>query len=132
MSVADRDPIGSRDPPAAWERMLRARPIRNAAAELERAEDGAVRITVRKRPPRWLTPLAWVFRPHLTDRYELDALGAQVWSLCDGQRSVEQIVDACSGEFELTFHEARAAVTGYLRDLVRRGVVAMAMSEDAL
>ena len=61
---------------------------------------------------------------------QLDELGSQVWRLCDGERSAEQIIDEFAKLYQLTFHESRAAVTQYLQELMRRGIVAMAMDAD--
>ena len=55
----------------------------------------------------------------------LDRLGSQVWQLCDGVRTVEDVVDEFARLHRLTFHEARASVTAYLKMLVQRGVLAM-------
>ena len=112
-----------------WRRMLAAKPVRNQAAEVARQDDGLVRIAVRKRRPGFLVPpLAWIIRPRLSRRYYLDRLGTSVWELCDGQRTVEAVVDEFARRYRLSFHEARVAVTGYLRDLVHRGVLALVLA----
>jgi hypothetical protein len=63
-------------------------------------------------------------------RLTLDRLGTEVWRLCDGDRTVEEIVDTFSRNHDLTFHEARAAVTGYLTTLIQRGALAIEVPED--
>jgi len=50
--------------------------------------------------------------------------------LCDGERTVEAIIDAFAAEHRLTFHEARVAVGGYLRSLMARGALAMVMAQE--
>ncbi len=54
-----------------------------------------------------------------------------MWNLCDGQRSVEDIIDEMSRRHRLSFHEARVAVTGLLRELIRRGALAIALPPDS-
>jgi hypothetical protein len=61
----------------------------------------------------------------------LDELGAAIWRGCDGVRRVEDLVDAFAAEHRLTFHEARVAVTNYLSQLIRRGVLVIALPEDS-
>ena len=125
---------GEGEPGAAgqsWRPMLAARPVRNAAAVVTRRGDGRVSLTVRRELPGWLVPpVSWVIHLKPTRTFALDRLGTQVWGLCDGERTVEAIVDAFAAEHRLTFHEARVAVGGYLRSLVARGALAMVMAQE--
>lgn len=115
---------------ASWRRMLAAIPRRNAAAEVTEDED-CLRIAVRTTPPRWLVgPLRWLLPVRRGRAVRLDGVGAWVWGLCDGARTVEQVVDTFADRYNLTFHEARVAVTGYLRQLVQRGALAMEMPDE--
>ena len=90
-----------------------------------------LRVRVPLRHPGWLVPpLSWVVRPRHQRVVSLDRIGTEVWQACDGRRTVEQIVDAFSERRRLTFHEARAAVTGFLRSLVQRGILAVEMKDS--
>jgi len=112
--------------PITWRPMLQAIPRRNAAADAVRRPDGTLAIHVRLRRPRWaVPPITWVV--HMTDRrtVNLDALGTAVWDWADGRRTVEDVIDEFARRYSLTFHEARAAVTGFLSLLVKRGVLAI-------
>jgi hypothetical protein len=112
----------------SWAAMLRAMPVRNAAAQAEERADGTVRVTVRKKRPAFLKPpLSWAIRPRPTVSYELDRIGARVWRLCDGQRTVEAVVDDFAASQRLSFHEARVAVSGYIGHLVQRAAVVLVM-----
>lgn len=104
--------------------------MRNAAAGVAEAPAGGLGLSVATRRPRWLVPpLSWVVPLKPTRTLRLDPLGAQVWMLCDGERTVEAIVDEFARRHGLSFHEARVAVTGYLSQLVQRGALAMAMEQ---
>lgn len=108
--------------------MLAARPLHNAAASERTTDDQHVLLTVRKHRPAWLVPpLTWWIKPRLTTTVELDPLGARVWALCDGRRTVEEIIERLAGELDLSFHEGRVAVTNYLKMLVQRGVLVITM-----
>lgn len=110
--------------PVTWIGMLRAIPRRNAAATVRRLGDGTVCLTVPLQPQRWLKPpFSWAIRPAQPKTVTLDALGTAVWNWCDGQRRVENIVDEFARAQGFSFHEARAAVTGFLRLLVERGAL---------
>jgi len=115
---------------SSWRSMLAARPVRNAAATATERDDAAS-IAVRTRRPGWLVPpLSWIVPHRPTRTCHLDRLGTEVWHQCDGERTVEAIVDAFAEQHRLTFHEARVAVTSYLRSLVQRGALAVALSDD--
>jgi hypothetical protein len=125
MSVTLKVPVASE---RSWRHTLQAKPVRNTAADTQREDDGRLRITVHSRKPWFLVPpFSWVIRPRFTKHYTLDRVGGGVWDLCDGTRAVEQIVESFAATQGLTFHEARASVTGYLRELVRRGALAVAV-----
>ena len=59
----------------------------------------------------------------------LDRIGRTVWDLCDGQRTVERVVEEFAGRYGLTFHEARVSVTTYLKELVQRGALVMVYND---
>ncbi len=56
---------------------------------------------------------------------ELDAMGSTVWRLIDGKRSVGAIAAALAGRYGLDPREAELAVAEFLRQLGRRGAVAV-------
>lgn len=115
----------------SWKRMLAARAVHNAAARVSDDDGGDVTVHVKSVPPWYMfPPVSWIV-PYRAERPAvLDRLGSQVWRWCDGERTVEDVIDAFAREHDLTFHEARVAVTGYIKSLVQRGVLAIAMSEE--
>lgn len=115
----------------SWAEMLLARPIRNIAAQVSESEGaGDLRIAVPTRPKAWwyyIPPLIWIIRPPKYRTLILDPVGAPVWSLCDGQTTVEEIIHYFAKNHNLSFHEARVSVTSYLRLLIERGALAIAL-----
>ena len=117
--------------PASWRPLLRARLSHNLAARVEESGDKDVRVYVRcKRPSFLVPPLSWIVPYREERRLTLDRLGAQVWRLCDVQRSVEEVIDRFAELHRLTFHEARVAVTGYIKMLIEQGVLAVVLREQ--
>lgn len=51
--------------------------------------------------------------------YALDEVGARIWELCDGQRSVGEIVVALCAEFDAPEATIRADVLEFVGDLRR-------------
>ena len=114
-----------------WVRMLAARPMRNTAAEEAPAEGGGISISVKRvRPWYMVPPLSWIVPVRKHRIVQLDRLGAVVWQLCDGRHTVESIVDKFAVSYRLTFHESRAAVTNYLKLMIQRGLLAIAMPAE--
>jgi hypothetical protein len=120
-------PVSGADGRSSWERMLLALPIRNSSAAAEGHGAEAVELTVPRRRPKYLTPLSWLVKVRPTRTIVLDRLGTQIWQSCDGKRTVEQVVEGFAQTHRLSFHEARTAVTGYLRELIERGAMAIVM-----
>ena len=117
-------------PRADWRPMLAARPYRNVAAETEPTADGGVRIAIRKADARWRRrPWKWFVPGRDRRRITLDRLGRELWELCDG-RAVEDIVEELARRHRLSFHEARVSATALLRELIRRGALAIALTAD--
>jgi len=105
--------------------LLSAVPHKNAAMTLEPAGDGVL-ASVPLRRPRWLVPpISWIIPFSDRRRVRLDAPGKAVLELCDGKRTVEQIVETFAAENKLSFREGQLAVTQFLHELMRRGIVAL-------
>jgi hypothetical protein len=106
--------------------LLGAVPCRNQAAETSRQSDGSLVVAVPLQRPRFMVPpLTWVLPYSSRRRVQLDALGTEVFELCDGRRNVEQIIEQFSARHRLTFREAQLSVGEFLKQLTRRGLVAI-------
>jgi hypothetical protein len=58
-------------------------------------------------------------------KLQLDELGTSVWNLMDGNRSVRQLVKIFAETHQLQTREAEVSVTQFMRELGRRGLIAM-------
>lgn len=106
-------------------RLLSSVPHQNTAAEVVPAEDGVV-VSVPTRRPGWLIPpVSWILPWSGYRRVGLDAPGSAVLKLCDGRRNVEQIIETFAQEHKLGFRESQLAVMEFLRQLLRRGIIAI-------
>lgn len=58
-------------------------------------------------------------------RLQLDELGTQTWDLMDNERTVGQIARSFAVRFQLEQKEAEVAVSRFVRELGRRGIVGL-------
>lgn len=65
-----------------------------------------------------------------TKKLELDTLGSQVWLMIDGTATVGDIIRRFARDSSITTQEAEQAVTAFLRELGKRGIVALREPTD--
>ena len=105
--------------------VLDAIPVVNTAVRVELQENGAL-LWVPLRPRWWMgPPLSWVLPFRREKGIALDGLGRQVLESCDGQSTVERIVEGFAQRHHLRFHEARQSVLMFLKMLLERKIVAL-------
>jgi len=106
------------------EQTLRLYPVRNPAVRYETQPSGCVLLIVPLRPRGLMRLLTRLFKLPHEHRIELDETGSTVWSLCDGQHSVEAIVQRLVRQYKLERREAEYALFAFLNTLTRRGFIA--------
>ena len=111
------------------EQVLSSRPLRNDLLEAEELEDGGLRVLQERRSEWWARVLSVVFPLPRRRLIELDAIGAQVWRLSDGSRTLRQMIEVFVREHKLTRVEAEWSLRTYLRDLGKRGLIGFAVEE---
>ncbi|MBS3733609.1 MAG: PqqD family protein [Phycisphaerae bacterium] len=108
------------------EQLLAAVAYRNEAMEVHDFRDGGCRVRVPLNRPKWLVPpISWIIPFSSHRQVELDAPGREVLELCDGRRTVEEIIEKFAAVHKLTFREAQLSVTTFLKQLTQRGLVAI-------
>lgn len=60
-----------------------------------------------------------------TRKLELDALGSQVWHWIDGSRTTAELIETFARSQKISKQEAEQSVTLFLRELGRRGLIAL-------
>jgi hypothetical protein len=103
-------------------------PVKNREVLAEELEGGKMVLTYPLVIRPWLAGitrrLGLQSREPLTRRLQLDEMGSLTWSLLDGKRSVEDVVDLLCRRYKLNRREAEVATTGFLRELGKRGLIA--------
>jgi len=118
---------------------LRLKPVRNPMVEWKRDEEGKVRITIPlKKPssqdegrrPRRGGFFSRFFPEPKERRIQLDEIGSDVWELCDGERTVKDIVDHLCEKYKLLPREVEVPLNSYLNSLVKRGLIGFILPKD--
>lgn len=105
-------------------------PVKSTAIEASNTSEGVIRLRYPLVLKPWIAELAQRFSgaeyTPPSRQLELDELGSLTWDLINGKQTVREIVRQFSGQTKVHPKEAEAAVTRFLRELGRRGIVGMA------
>lgn len=108
---------------------LNCRPIKNAEIDEVVLETGELLLAYPIKVRPWASTLLRRFgrggEPTSKKKLQLDALGTSVWNMLDGRRTVRQVVRMFSRKHQLHPKEAEVAVTQFIRELGRRGVIGL-------
>ena len=111
------------------ERAFAARPVKTRVLGMEQVGKGDVRIRVMLAPRAWLRFLG---APREVERaFVLDPLGLEVYNVCDGATPVGDIVAGFARRHQVSSAEAERSVTTFLKTLMKKGLVVMAMEDPA-
>jgi hypothetical protein len=109
-------------------------PVKNREVLEERLEGGEMVLTYPLVIRPWLAGLAQKLglqsREPLTRKLQLDEVGSLTWSLLDGKRTVEEVVDFLCRRYNLNRREAEVATTGFLRELGKRGLIGLRLPHE--
>jgi len=108
-------------------RALGARPEQLPAVK-KLQEDGSLGVTVKLQPGRWGR---WFGRDTLVERtFCLDSLGREVYEACNGKADVKTIVRRFASSHKISIAEAEMSVSEFLKTLMSKGLIAIAVDRD--
>ena len=108
------------------EKLLMSRPVRNEAVSVKKFDNDELEITVYRKETKLVILLSKLFKLPETRKIILDKIGACVWTLCDGSKTVNDIIKVFSKKYSLGREKAERSLLVYLEQLVRRGLIAIA------
>ena len=115
--------------PSSRSEALSYRPMKSSEVLEEKLESGEVVLTYSITLRPWLLSLASRLGLRsgepLTRRLQLDEIGSITWTLLDGKRTVQDLVDYLCSRYHLNRREAEVAMTGFIRDLGKRGLIGL-------
>jgi len=104
-------------------------PVKNRYVREQRLENGEVLVLYPVTVRPWMATLGrWLGAGNAaprTAKLQLDRLGSAVWALIDGQTPLRRIAATFAQNQRLERKEAEVAVTQFIRELGRRGLVGL-------
>jgi len=117
-----------KEPAISREQMLRSVVLPNPNIGVEKNEGGLVRLSVPTPPSplvRWFPKLAE--KSSAVRKIELDEVGTMVWNMCGGNTSVADMIRQLCETYKLNPKESEVSLTAFLRTLVGKNIVGMAV-----
>jgi hypothetical protein len=120
-----------RKPPIGLSRAdaLNCRPIKNDEIDEVVLENGELLLAYPIKVKPWVSALLRRLGREggqgAKKKLQLDALGTAVWNMLDGHRTVRQVAQVFSRTHQLYPKEAEVAVTQFIRELGRRGLIGL-------
>jgi hypothetical protein len=115
--------------PLGRDRALECTPVKNVHVRETRLESGEVVLHYPVAASPWVARLSRLLSGGGTrasvGKLQLDSLGTAVWDLLDGKRPLRGIVSSFAAAHQLERREAELAVTRFVRELGRRGLVGL-------
>lgn len=111
------------------EQSLAMRPVRMTDAEMDLDAAGNGKLRVPMRPTR-LASFLGAKIPSRTKTFEFDPVGVFLWEQLDGKTSVEHVIRKIGKRYNLELRQAEASTTAFLKTLMQRGLVGMAVEEE--
>ncbi len=109
---------------------LGAKPEQAPHVRREERDNGGLLVTMALPRAGWLK---WVSGSGDVERtFGLDVLGREVYEACDGRTRVREIIRTFARAHRVSITEAEASVTTFLKTMMAKGVVMMAVDKKAL
>jgi len=102
---------------------LNSIPLVNREVSITRRGPDKLYLSVPLQHTGWSRVLKRLLPLSKEKNIELDRIGAEVLALCDGEHTVEDIVDVFMENWRLSFFEARGLILSFLKQLMKAGFV---------
>ena len=119
-----------REPPITRRQALQVRPLRNPRLKWEYNEEGYVVATLSRRSGLRGRLITFFLAVPETRPVVLDEVGTFVWDMCDGEHSVEQLVQALCKKYKLSRREVEISLNEYLQMLGKRRMIVVAVPKE--
>ncbi|NLO72908.1 MAG: PqqD family protein [candidate division WS1 bacterium] len=110
-------------PAVTRQQALRIYPVRNPGLKWKLDEQGLVRATLVRRRDLWGKLIGGILSTPDARDLQLDEIGSFVWMHCDGEHTLNDIVESMMEKYKLGRREVEASLNEFLRMLAKRGMI---------
>jgi len=114
-----------RAPRISRQEALAAIPVRNGQVRWEVNGREEVVLLIPRRQDRLGRLLNRIFAAPEHRQIVLDEIGSEVWQLCDGEHTVDEIIRTLASRHRLSRREVELSLTLYLQQLARRRLIGL-------
>ncbi|RLI37360.1 hypothetical protein DRO55_01495 [Candidatus Bathyarchaeota archaeon] len=116
-----------KETPISRDEFLKLKPVRNPALKWEKNEKGEVTIRIPIKSKGFAAKILPTVKER---RIRLDQVGSFVWELCDGKRTVKDIVDLLNKRYKLLPYEAELSLNTYFNQLSKRRLLGFILPDE--
>ena len=112
---------------------LEIKPVRNSALRWEKDQQGIIMLFVPLQQPQKKgrkSILSMLSSPPLEKKIRLDSVGSIVWELCDGEKTVRDIIQVLQEKHKMLQSEAELSLNTYFNLLSKRGLMGFIVPEE--
>ncbi len=117
-------------PQLTRDQAMAARPVRNPSLDWRENDDGEAVIVLPRRKDTMGKFLGWMFFVPEARPIVLDDVGTFVWTACDGEHPVSELVDMLCDEYKLGKREGEVSLTEFLKMLAKRGMIGFVIPQE--
>ncbi len=113
------------------EKFLKLKPVRNPYLKWSKSEKGEITIMLELKQTKKTGFLSKLFSlpKEVTKKVALDEVGSFVWEMCDGQHTVEEIIEELAERYKMMRQETEVALMTYFQQLTRRKFIGVLIPE---
>lgn len=109
--------------PDSMEEQMNLKAVINDVAKIDYLPDNCSKVTIPYRSDGWRKNISKIFRLPSEKTFELDDLGTELISWCDGKTTFETMITNYQKRWKLTFFEAHALLFKFFTPLLRNNIV---------
>jgi len=111
---------------------LKLRVKRNPNVQWEKYPSGDIAIKLKLSESFWAKFLSFFMDLPETKKLVLDKMGSRIWEMCDGEHTVQDLIDMLVCEYKLRRREAEVSLIEYLKKLIKKGLIVLLPPKEKL
>jgi hypothetical protein len=121
-------------PEISGNEFLDAKPVRNSAVRWEKNQQGVILLVIPLKQPeeKGRKSIFSAFSPSSQEKkIQLDSMGSIIWELCDGEKTVKDIIQILNEKYGMGPSEAEISLNNYFIQLSKRGLIVLLVPKES-